>query len=106
MSVSKAYLTKQESIFQDATSKYRRNKLYGLTSKKYNALYRKQAGCCAICGVHQWELSRALSVDRNHKTGQVRGLLCISCNSALGLFRESRGTLMKALRYLKNNTVK
>jgi len=45
--------------------------------------------------------SKHLSVDHNHKTKQVRGLLCTSCNSALGLFRESAIVLKGAINYLK-----
>lgn len=68
---------------------------------KYNNLFLKQEGCCAICTVHQSELNRTLAVDHCHKTGQVRGLLCYACNSGIGFLRESQEILDKAKLYLK-----
>lgn len=73
---------------------------YGLTIQEYNRLFDGQKGCCAICGKHQSELRRTLAVDHNHKTGQIKGLLCDNCNLGLGNFQESRGILIKAIQYL------
>ena len=42
---------------------------------------------------------RQLDVDHNHETGQVRGLICRSCNTLVG-YTES-GALYLALDYLK-----
>lgn len=42
-----------------------------------------QGGCCAICHLRPSN-GRALCVDHDHKTGQIRGLLCISCNLGVG----------------------
>lgn len=74
--------------------------------KKYNELFEKQKGCCAICGKHQSELEKTLHVDHDHKTGKVRGLLCQRCNQALGYFYvDNKGTelLTSAINFLKNN---
>ena len=56
---------------------------YGLTEKDYLQMFVSQDGCCAICGVHQSVLKRRLSVDHNHATKVVRGLLCSYCNHYL-----------------------
>jgi len=93
-------LTRQGEQRRISVQKHYLRVNYGLTVGEYNELYRKQKGCCAICGKHQFELNRALSVDHNHETGKIRGLLCGKCNSALGLFQESRGILFKAIQYL------
>lgn len=50
---------------------------------------------CWICG----EKNR-LCIDHCHETGDVRGLLCSSCNIALGGFRDKKELLMKAVDYL------
>lgn len=78
-------------------------RLYGITLEEYNTLFLNQKGCCSICEVHQLDLTdpRALAVDHNHTTGKVRGLLCSTCNKALGLFNDSIDLLMKATNYLK-----
>lgn len=57
---------------------------YGMTVEDYERLFEKQNGCCAICRIHRDKLNRALDVDHDHKTGEIRGLLCKKCNVALG----------------------
>ena len=73
---------------------------YGIGYNDYNNLFNKQNGCCAICGKHQSELNRKLSVDHNHNTGVVRGLLCRNCNSAIGLLKEDVNIINNALKYI------
>jgi len=72
---------------------------YGITLEQYNEMFQKQQGCCAVCGRHQSELKRALAVDHNHKTGQLRKLLCDRCNVGLGFIEDSE-YLKKAIEYL------
>lgn len=42
-----------------------------------------------------------LSVDHDHSTGAVRGILCNACNRALGTFGDTVEGLERALGYLK-----
>ena len=74
---------------------------YNLNEIEYDHLYRVQEGKCAICKVPQLELTRRLSVDHVHGTNIIRGLLCGSCNTALGLFKESPIVLRKAANYVE-----
>jgi len=76
---------------------------YGITPLEYDRRYQIQGGKCGVCGQHQTELKRALTVDHDHKTGHVRGLLCDGCNGGLGFFRDSVERLEKAIRYLREN---
>lgn len=71
--------------------------------ENYNTLYARQDGCCAVCQKHQSEFSISLSVDHDHDTGFVRGLLCGNCNRGLGLFMDSEDSLMKAASYISKN---
>lgn len=74
---------------------------YGITPEEHEALFIQQKFCCAICGTHQSELSKALCVDHDHLTGEVRGLLCNCCNMVLGKFDDNISLFEKAIEYLK-----
>lgn len=65
----------------------------------YEQLQASQNGRCAIC--HRLPGKRRLDVDHNHDTGQIRGLLCRSCNTALGKFQDSIEILANASAYLQ-----
>lgn len=71
---------------------------YNITIEAYAALLKEQDGGCAICGQEPGQ--RALHVDHDHATGQVRGLLCYNCNVGLGQFKDHAGVLMAAVGYL------
>jgi hypothetical protein len=79
---------------------------YGIGPEDYDEMFINQQGCCAICNKHQLDLKRKLSVDHNHSTGIVRGLLCDECNLGLGKFRDSVGMLKDAILYLETNRTK
>lgn len=83
----------------------RLQKQFGISLEEYNALLIKQNDGCAICGSKEISTFngkvKAMSVDHNHKTGEVRGILCHKCNTALGLFAESPQLLERAISYLK-----
>ena len=70
------------------------------TDLNYIKLLKVQEEKCAICKKHQSRLKKSLVVDHDHKTGIVRGLLCIKCNSALGFLNDSPAALRRALKYL------
>lgn len=64
---------------------YKLRSKYGITLQEYGLLFLKQKGQCGICDrVPQGKMP--LFVDHDHKTKRVRGLLCASCNSSLGIF--------------------
>lgn len=81
----------------------------GLNLEKFNVLYEKQKGLCAICGLPETskiggsKTEADLSIDHNHNTNKIRGLLCSKCNCALGLLKvDNFGVLnlQKAIEYL------
>lgn len=78
--------------------KYKSN--YGITIDDYNAMFEEQQGCCAICQKHQSEFKKSLHVDHNHKTGQIRGLLCHNCNLAIGRLQDNPVIISRALEYV------
>lgn len=74
-------------------------KTYGITSEQYEALYEAQGGACYICQRAKG-ITKKLSVDHDHATGYVRGLLCTTCNKILGHFRDDWGTAVRVVDYL------
>lgn len=79
---------------------------WGLTREEYDAALERQGGVCAICGGEEVAISKhgnrqRLSVDHCHETGQLRGLLCMKCNTAIGKFDDDCGKLESAIDYLK-----
>lgn len=65
--------------------------------------YKKINGFCDICGKPEKSKRFLLSVDHNHETGKIRGLLCGHCNKALGGFNDNIDTLKSAIKYLKKD---
>ena len=74
---------------------------YGITSQEYEDMLTAQNYRCAGCGIHQLEVDIRFAVDHNHNTGKVRGLLCGSCNRALGLVKDDQKTLSNLINYLE-----
>lgn len=74
-----------------------RFKKYGVTEEWFNETLQKQGGKCAVCQVGLGDIPH---IDHNHETGQVRGILCFSCNGAIGLLREDPQILVSAIQYL------
>lgn len=77
---------------------------YGITKSDYDYLFKIQNGCCAICRTNnpssKSKKHKYFSVDHCHQTGNIRGLLCASCNSAIGLLGDCPKTIAKAFLYL------
>jgi hypothetical protein len=72
---------------------------YGLAREDWDAMLVAQAGRCAICD----EAMQNPCVDHCHATKRVRGLLCATCNSGLGYFKDSTVRLRNAASYLKES---
>lgn len=71
---------------------------YGLTHDELKALYEQNA-VCGVCGTDDWGRYGPV-VDHDHVTGRIRGILCGTCNTGLGLFRDDPERLRKAIAYL------
>lgn len=104
--------TERESMIRSQLKAY-----YGLSQVQYLQMYEKQSGKCAICArdiTHRFDESRPIRrrnygpdsrtarVDHEHTTGRVRGLLCTTCNTGLGQFKDSEQFLSNAIRYLRD----
>ena len=79
--------------------KYQR--MYGITIEDYVRMLEEQGGRCAICRTDEPGGSGSrFAVDHDHKTGEVRGLLCKNCNTGIGLLQDNVLILEQAIRYL------
>lgn len=73
---------------------------YGITLKQYDAIKVAQGGVCYLCRRANGR-TRNLAVDHNHKTGEVRGLLCSPCNKGVvGHLRDEPEAGLRLHRYL------
>lgn len=74
---------------------------YGITLEQYDQMLLDQNGLCAVC--HKLCRSgKKLSIDHNHDSGVVRGLLCSGCNLALGSLMESAANARSLADYIDN----
>lgn len=74
---------------------------YGITLEQYNELLKKQGYRCWICRRHESEFKTKLAVDHNHRTKEVRGLLCTHCNRSVVGRHHDPELLRKAADYLE-----
>lgn len=77
---------------------------FGLSLEDYDRMLEEQSGVCKICKKPETSVYRdrvrQLAVDHDHATGEIRGLLCMMCNTRLGHFNnlELIGSLMSYLK--------
>jgi hypothetical protein len=110
----KAYVKRWQQENADRLNAYRRahnanrrreirerhlKRTFGITLVDFDAMLAAQSGGCAICG-RQAPENTSLHVDHDHETGVVRGLLCFTCNGALGMLGESDEFLSRAADYV------
>lgn len=100
-----AYKAATKTSVQD--KRYKRH--YGLSLEEYNSMSAKQNHACAICGEREQVVTRGdgaakLSVDHCHKSGKIRGLLCMYCNTGIGKLRDDPALLRAAADYIERNT--
>lgn len=81
--------------------RFRIKKLYGMTIEDIDRMMDDQDNKCAICREPLVFGTGGCSVDHDHGTNVVRGLLCRLCNVGLGHFRENEMHLNAAIRYLQ-----
>lgn len=98
----------------ESNQEYRRNwamlKKYDIDLSGFDALWIAFKGKCGICNNDlilptktRGQGRRSAVIDHDHKTGNLRGLLCNSCNKALGLFDDNYETLKQAVAWLGDN---
>lgn len=92
-------------LCRSAHSKYNMGRNRGVT---YDQMVERHGEICGICGrspsfpsTGKSSTGGRLVIDHDHTTGQLRGLLCNGCNTALGKFQDSISGLERAIDYLR-----
>ena len=97
----------QATVKKEMAAYYREKHLqkkYGISQADYERMLEEQQGCCAICGIEEkYCENQRLAVDHNHKTKEVRALLCKKCNQAIGLLQDNADFAYSAYQYLKEH---
>lgn len=74
---------------------------YGLSQDELRDRVKRQGHLCVICLAAPPE-----HVDHDHETGAVRGVLCFSCNAALGQLKDRPDVMRRAADYVEGNSWK
>jgi len=83
--------------------KYTLRNKFDISVEDYDRMLKEQNGVCAICGQPESSDRQRLSVDHNHETGEIRGLLCQKCNTMVGMSLEKVSILESAIRFLQRS---
>jgi hypothetical protein len=62
--------------------KWRKEGIKDASIETYNYLFKEQNGVCALCKTAPQ--TRKLALDHHHDSGEIRGLLCYTCNIGIG----------------------
>ena len=82
---------------------------YGLTAEMFYEMLERQGGVCAICGKPETKTRKnseyvdRLSVEHDHRTNAVRGLVCCRCNSIMGFVDDDMNLLLRVVEYLRKH---
>lgn len=96
----------RKTVTPSTRRKHKLKTKYDMTPAEYNAIHKAQNGKCGVCFQKETVVNvqsgkvQKLSVDHNHTTGKIRGLLCTACNKALGLLKDDPALLLSGATYL------
>jgi hypothetical protein len=74
-----------------------------ITPEQAELMAAEQGHACAMCKRPEAELGRRLHLDHDHETGQIRELLCGSCNRGLGYLQDNPDLLRGGADYIERH---
>lgn len=95
--------TRRAAFYKSNQPTIRRARLlkkHGITETELRILEDAAQGRCEICGQRPGE-NETLCIDHDHRTNQIRGMLCSTCNLAIGQFEDNPFLLRRAAEYLE-----
>jgi len=69
---------------------------YNITQEQLETLDTLRSHGCMICKASPIE--KSLAIDHDHITGDIRGLLCVPCNTSLGWLERYKKEVNEYLR--------
>lgn len=90
---------KKNQYTKEQLRDFRLKSEYNISQQDYLKMYDNVFGKCQICKNYH----EKLFIDHCHTTGKVRGLLCVSCNTAIGFLKDNINNLKQAIKYLEDN---
>lgn len=84
--------------YRELAKNWRLKNVWGMDRRTYDKMVEEQGGVCAICKCP--DPRNQLCIDHNHRTGDIRGLLCHRCNRGLGIIRDDVNVLYDFIKYL------
>lgn len=107
--LSKAWRRRNRDRMRIYAKRAKLKKNFGISLEEYEAIVKQQECRCGICGGKDPGgpvTNNFFAVDHDHDTKVIRGLLCFSCNTGLGHFRDDIRLLRKAVQYLQGHANK
>lgn len=93
------YYHKNKEKMMEYKKEYHIKATYNITFEQLDKMLIEQKHKCLICDKSLIETRRC--IDHDHKTGKIRGILCIECNSMIGFSHDNIDILKQAIGYLK-----
>lgn len=100
-SILKYQESEKGQAYYERTKFRLRCRKYGWTIEQFHRQLARQGNRCYGCFEHV--NAKAAFIDHDHATGIVRGLLCSSCNTGLGLLKDNPEILRRLMTYLQRD---
>lgn len=103
--IAKKYRNANRDRYRELSRKWHLKSQYGLSVVDYDQMLTEQEEKCKVCKI-KFDLedqNRRPHVDHCHNTGKVRGILCFTCNTAIGKMKDDPDLLRKAADYLEDD---
>jgi hypothetical protein len=74
---------------------------YGISMATFEHIFSEQGFCCACCKSADAKSDLGWCVDHDHETQEVRGILCSTCNTGIGMLGDRLESVQQAVTYLQ-----
>ncbi|HEY1197287.1 MAG TPA: endonuclease domain-containing protein [Thermoplasmata archaeon] len=69
---------------------------YALSPEAWEVLFESQGRRCGCCAATTSGGKNGWQTDHDHRTGRVRGILCVPCNLQLGMLERANLSQLRA----------